>query len=328
MLLAANAATDDRPATPRYRPTPDYPASCAPKFAESAAPQKVTVVYRVTRKGAVEDVRVRESTDPCFNETAIAAVRSSRFDPAMQDGVAVDQEDLETTFKFVINSETAAQDFDARPIKRFPPSYPESCMDRAGPKETVLIEFDVTAAGDTANARVVETTYACLNGPALAAVKKWKYRPKIEDGEPVERTGVQTAITFELAGRFSEPPNRITVGRKLNSIASKIRSGRDPQEILAELAEIEAKYGDDFTVAELRAFHQLRGAARLSAKDYRGALDDFRVVQRLGISGESGEAIAKTIEQLKAYVAAEDAAAAAENPEEAEASGTGAGSNE
>ncbi|MFZ5617203.1 MAG: energy transducer TonB, partial [Pseudomonadota bacterium] len=274
-----------------------------------AGPQKVTVVYKVTSKGAVEDVRVRESTDPCFNDTAIAAVRSTRFDPAMKDGVTVDQEDLETTFRFVLNSETTAQDFDARPIKRYPPSYPESCMNRAGAKESVFVEFDVTADGETANPRVVDSTYSCFNSSALAAVKKWKYQPKIEDGEPVARNGVQTVITYEISGSYSGPRNRVAVARKLNSIAAKIRSGRNPQEVLAELAEVEAKYGDDFTPAELRAFYQLRGAARLAAKDYRGALDDFRVVRRLGISGESGEAVVKTIEQLEAYVAAEDAGA-------------------
>ncbi len=53
----------------------------------------------------------------------------------------------------------------------------------------------------------------------------------------------------------------------------------------------------------------MRGAARLSAKDYRGALDDFRVAQRLGVAPGAAEAIADTIVKLEAYVAAEDAAA-------------------
>ncbi len=34
---------------------------------------------------------------------------------------------------------------------------------------------------------------------ALRAVRKWKYNPKIEDGEPVERTGVTVRLEFELA---------------------------------------------------------------------------------------------------------------------------------
>ncbi|MCB2112891.1 MAG: TonB family protein [Parvularculaceae bacterium] len=284
-----------------------------PKAGETPTPQKVTVVYKVNEDGAVEEVRVRETTDACFNEAAIAAVRSWKFEPARRGGYYVEQEDLETTFTFVINEEAKTVDFDARPITRYPPRYPERCMDDARNKETVYVEFDVTEEGDTENITIFDSTNSCLNSSALIAVKKWKYRPKLEDGKPVKRRGVQTQITYELASRFDPPPNRLVVGRKMNSIAARIRRGDDPHSILAELDEIELKYGDDFSRTELRAFHQLRGSARLSAKDYRGALDDFRAAQRLGVSGDAGEAIATTIEQLEAYIAAEDAAAAAEN---------------
>lgn len=256
---------------------------------------------------------MRESTNPCFDEAAVAAVRSWRFEPARRGGNNVEQEDLETTFTFVINEEAKTVDFDARPITRYPPQYPQWCMDRARNKETVYVEFDVTEEGDTTNVTVVDSTNTCLNSSAVSAVKKWKYRPKTEGGKSVVRRGVQTEITYQLASGFDPPPNRLVVGRRMNSIAARIRRGDDPQKILDELAEIEQKYGDDFSRTELKAFHQLRGSARLSAKDYRGALDDFRVVQRMGIAGETGEAITTTIEQLEAYIAAEDAAATAEN---------------
>lgn len=306
---ASSGSKTDGPATPINRLVPDYPTSCRMPNDDTPPPQVVTVVYTVTSEGVVEAARVRESTDVCFNETAIAAVRSWRFRPARANGVAVDQEEMETTFRFVVGETTGALDFDARPLKRYPPRYPERCFAGADKREDVFVEFDVTADGDTTNARIVDSTNACLNSSALLAVKKWKYRAKIVDGEPVERKGVQTVMTYELASRYDPPRNRPIVGRKLNAIGADIRANRDPRQILADLAEIEKKYGDDFTRTELRAFHQLRGAARLSAKDYRGALDDFRIVQKLGLSGESGEAIAKTIDQLEAYLAADGAAA-------------------
>jgi TonB family protein len=124
-MLLAGAAKVDGPAVALHRTGPDYPASCMAKPGEVAKSQEVTVVYRVTRKGEVENARVRETTDACFNEAAIAAVRSWRFEPARSNGDAVDQEDLETTFKFVFSEATTAVDFDARPSKRFPPRYPE-----------------------------------------------------------------------------------------------------------------------------------------------------------------------------------------------------------
>lgn len=85
--------------------------------------------------------------------------------------------------------------------------------------------------------------------------------------------------------------------------------------MLAHLAELESKYGSEFSRAELAAFHQLRGAARLGAKNYRGALDDFRVAQKLGVARDSAEGVAEVIVKLEAYVAAEDAAAAISPPE-------------
>jgi TonB family protein len=184
-------------------------------------------------------------------------------------------------------------------------------MNRAGPKESVLVEFDVSSSGDTTNFRILDSTFSCLEAAAATAVRNWKYSPKIIDGLSVERRGVQTVITFELSNQLLDPPYRPEVERRLNIISASIRRGDDPGAILAEIAKLEEKYGDDFSREELKAFHQFRGAARLSARDNRGALDDLRVVAQLGISGETGEAVAKAIEQLEAAIADEDAAAQA-----------------
>ncbi len=90
-------------------------------------------------------------------------------------------------------------DRDAQPLVRIPPQYPERCMSRAGAKETVFVEFDVTPDGTTTNIRVVETTNSCLNSAASRSVERWKYQPKIVENKPEWRRGVQTAITFELS---------------------------------------------------------------------------------------------------------------------------------
>jgi protein TonB len=36
---------------------------------------------------------------------------------------------------------------------------------------------------------------------ALKAIRKWKYNPKIEDGEPVERPGIKVRLKFNLTGK-------------------------------------------------------------------------------------------------------------------------------
>jgi protein TonB len=91
-------------------------------------------------------------------------------------------------------------DRDAQPLVRIPPQYPERCMNRAAPTETVLLQFDVTPEGQTTNIQVIDSSNSCLNREAIRSVERWKYQPKIVDNEPQWRRGVQTQVTFNLEG--------------------------------------------------------------------------------------------------------------------------------
>lgn len=299
----------DGPAEPIVRPTIAYPVSCAPKPGETRPPGKVIIVYTVTTEGMVENARIRESSDPCFNDAALAATREWKFKPRRKNGFTAPQEDVETTFTFNYEQATDVKDFDAAPISRAPPVYPVGCMRRAASRETVLVAFDVNERGETENAHVIDSTNRCLNKSALAAVEKWKYRPKIVDGKPVPRKGAQTLIAYELDGSGSTPWRRQVLYGVKNA-GMRLRRGDDPKEVLADLDAIEKKYGATFSRNESAGFHQIRGAARLQAKDYHGALDDFRIAQRQGVDASAQEAVSNTIVQLEAIVAAEDAAAA------------------
>jgi protein TonB len=37
-----------------------------------------------------------------------------------------------------------------------------------------------------------------FDAAAVKSIARWRYNPKIEDGVPVERVGVQTVIRFQL----------------------------------------------------------------------------------------------------------------------------------
>ena len=89
-------------------------------------------------------------------------------------------------------------DRDAQPLVRIPPQYPERCMSRAGPSETVQVQFDVTPDGQTTNISVVDSTNSCLNRAAMRSVERWKYQPKMVDNKAEWRRGVQTSVTFVL----------------------------------------------------------------------------------------------------------------------------------
>ncbi|MHA7872662.1 MAG: energy transducer TonB [Hyphococcus sp.] len=90
-------------------------------------------------------------------------------------------------------------DRDAQPLVRIPPQYPDRCQGRAGGRESVVLQFDVTPDGQTTNIEVVDTTNSCFNSAARRSVERWKYQPKIVDNEAQWRRGVVTQISFELA---------------------------------------------------------------------------------------------------------------------------------
>ena len=106
-------------------------------------------------------------------------------------------------------------DRDVQPISRMPARYPEECMATAAQRETVLIEFDVTPEGTVVNRRVIDSSNPCFDKTGIKAVERWRYQPKLVEGKPRWRLGVQTVMSFELAEE-SEPyvPPSISGERK------------------------------------------------------------------------------------------------------------------
>jgi len=96
------------------------------------------------------------------------------------------------------NAGVAATDSDTVPLVRVEPQYPERARQR-GIEGWVQIEFTISAAGTVKSPRVVGYKPSTIfNRAALRAVRKWKYNPKIEDGEAVERPGVKIKLVFAL----------------------------------------------------------------------------------------------------------------------------------
>ena len=104
-------------------------------------------------------------------------------------------------------------DGDYLPIVKVQPQYPRRALSR-GMSGWVIVEFTVTEKGTVANVFVVENCGwiknarkegECVDNPnsvfdkaATKAALKFKYKPKVIDGDPVQTAGVQNKITFEL----------------------------------------------------------------------------------------------------------------------------------
>jgi protein TonB len=84
------------------------------------------------------------------------------------------------------------------PIVKVAPVYPSRALSR-GLEGYVIVEFTVTRQGTTRDAVVVESTSTLFERAAVEAALKFKYKPRVIDGEPVEVPGVRNKITFEIA---------------------------------------------------------------------------------------------------------------------------------
>lgn len=99
------------------------------------------------------------------------------------------------------------------PIVKVQPQYPRRALTR-GMTGWVIVEFTVTKQGTVRDPIVVENcgwvqssrnTGECFDSPnrvfdsaAAKAALKFKYKPKVIDGDPVDTAGVRNKITFEL----------------------------------------------------------------------------------------------------------------------------------
>jgi protein TonB len=90
-----------------------------------------------------------------------------------------------------------ASDGEYLPIVKVAPVYPSRALSR-GIEGYVIVEFTVTRTGTVQDVFVVESTSTLFEKAATDAALKFKYKPRVIDGEPVEVPGVRNKISFEI----------------------------------------------------------------------------------------------------------------------------------
>jgi protein TonB len=116
------------------------------------------------------------------------------FDNAL--AVAMTIPDVETSVS-VSGIGFGAADGEYLPIVKVAPDYPARAMSR-GLEGYVLVEFSVTTSGAVKDIVVLESTASIFERPAIEAASKFKYRPRVVNGTPVEVHGVQNRIIFDV----------------------------------------------------------------------------------------------------------------------------------
>lgn len=88
-------------------------------------------------------------------------------------------------------------DGDIIPLQRIPPQYPRDAA-RNGITGWVQLEVTVNPDGTVRGAKVMDSKPRGLfEAAAVAAVMRWKFKPKVVDGQPVQQRGAQR-IEFDL----------------------------------------------------------------------------------------------------------------------------------
>lgn len=64
----------------------------------------------------------------------------------------------------------------------------------------VILQFDINEQGATENIEVIESTHNGLfDREAVSSLKKWRYKPKLVNGQPARDTGKKVRLEFQIA---------------------------------------------------------------------------------------------------------------------------------
>ncbi len=108
-----------------------------------------------------------------------------------------EQDAIEEVYQDILTGKQSINDRDAIPLFTVNPDYPSQALGR-GIEGWVEIQFSITTTGSVKDAVVVESSSQIFEQAAIMAIRSWRFNPKIENGEAVERVGMQKILRFEL----------------------------------------------------------------------------------------------------------------------------------
>lgn len=124
-----------------------------------------------------------KSSDPNANASNFDFGASVEADVNLSSGLALESSDGEYL-----------------PIVKVAPVYPRRALSR-GIEGYVIVEFTVTKQGTVRDPVVVKAEPESLfDRAAMDAALKFKYKPRVVNGEAVEVAGVQNKISFQING--------------------------------------------------------------------------------------------------------------------------------
>ena len=108
---------------------------------------------------------------------------------------------------FDLQGGLATGDGDYMPIVKVAPIYPRNALSRGISGECV-VQYNVTTAGTVKDVEVVkeQCTQSIFARSSIEAAKRFKYKPRIVDGEAIEVRGVRNIFYFEWEWASEQQP--------------------------------------------------------------------------------------------------------------------------
>ena len=96
------------------------------------------------------------------------------------------------------NQFLAIEEAETTSMIRISPKYPVHAA-RDGIQGWVKLKFSIDVSGAVKDIEVIDAQpKRTFDREARKALKKWKYKPQIVDGKPVEKTGLEVVLDFKL----------------------------------------------------------------------------------------------------------------------------------
>ena len=113
--------------------------------------------------------------------------------------IAISAVPVETDIEMTGGFSLGVGEGDYLPIVKVAPIYPNRALTR-GVEGFCVVQYTVTSLGTTKDPIVVESqcTSSLFHRASINAAMKFKYKPRIIDGEAVEVPGVQNKFTYEI----------------------------------------------------------------------------------------------------------------------------------
>lgn len=143
---------------------------------------------------------VEKPQKPVLDETPPPEVPQQAFDN-VEGGAEVGDlgaGNLTASLDLSIGAGVSASDGEYLPIVKVAPQYPRQALKRKLEGDVVL-EYTVTKQGSVRGARVLFSTDPVFNQAAVDSALRYKYKPRVINGESVEVPGVRTKIKFRLS---------------------------------------------------------------------------------------------------------------------------------